>query len=109
MGGQPDPIHKAQALDIEQKMGMMKMQQGQEELGIKKEEAKRKRVNDILDFVTKFDVPEEVATQMIRAVIKHDPAARDYYDADANSPFQTFPRSASRTYPPLPFSSSGAM
>src|SRR3990167_6791902 len=77
--GQPDPIHKAQALDIEQKMGMMRLQQGQEELGLKKEEGNRKRINDLIDFVTKFDVPEEVATQMVRQIIKHDPAAQSYF------------------------------
>lgn len=77
--GQQDPIHKAQALDIEQKMGMMRLQQGQQELGLKKEEGNRKRINDLLDFVTKFDVPEEVATEMVRQVIKHDPAAQAYF------------------------------
>ena len=97
MGGQPDPIHKAQALDIEQKMGMMKFQQGQEELGIKKGEAERKRVNDILDFITKFDVPEEVATKMVRDLIKYDPTAQSYFKGISPDEITVVPKTKGMT------------
>ena len=75
LGGQPDPIYKAQALDFESKMGMMKFQQGQEELKLKKEESERKAINDVLDFAVKFELDEETANNLIRGT----PAIRNYF------------------------------
>src|SRR3990167_4635011 len=90
MGGQQDPIHKAQALDIEQKMGMsrMNMQTRKEEREKRKEEEDRKLkqltgFGNILKFYKEFAdyIPEENKDALAEKIAA-DAKAAGFYISD---------------------------